>query len=243
MMCARAGGGKFALAVGPAGRNIGAPRRRPRAPSAMSTESRDSTAAGPSLSPARPRWRQWLRVALVGRRPRATLLRAAILAVLTFVVFGFILLPVRIEGPSMLPAFRPGSLHLVNRLAYWRHPPRRGDVVAIRISGREYSGGELLSDLVRLRVNFRRLFRPSVMYLKRVVALPGETIQFNEGRLLINGQPLDEPWRTTPCDWTLPPRQLGPDQYFVVGDNRAMPPEDHTFGAAERARIVGKVVL
>ncbi|MCX8091531.1 MAG: signal peptidase I [Verrucomicrobiae bacterium] len=191
----------------------------------------------------RRRWPEWLRVALIGRRPRVTLLRAAVLAGVAFVVFGFILLPVRIEGPSMLPAFRPGSFHLVNRLAYWWGTPQRGDVVAIRISGREYNGRELLGDLVRLRVNFRRLFRPSVMYLKRVVGLPGETIEFVDGRLLVNGRPLDEPWRRAPCNWTLPPRTLGPDQFFVVGDNRAQRPEDHTFGAAERARIVGKVIL
>lgn len=200
-------------------------------------------ATDPVRSPAKRRWPHWLRVVLIGRRPRVTLLRAAVLALVTLVVFGFVLLPVRIEGPSMLPEFRPGSLHLVNRLAYWRRPPQRGDVVAIRISGREYTGRELLGDLVRLRVNFRRLFRPSVMYLKRVVGLPGETVQFVEGRLLINGRPLEEPWRRAPCDWTLPPRTLGPDQFFVVGDNRSQHPEEHTFGAAERARIVGKVIL
>jgi signal peptidase I len=209
----------------------------------MKPDATNPDAAEAVRRPAWSRWPQWLRVAVLGRRPRVTLLRAALLAVLAFVLFGFILLPVRIEGPSMLPAFKPGSFHLVNRLAYWRHPPQRGDVVAIRISGREYTGGELLGDVLHLRVNFRRLFRPSVMYLKRVVGLPGETVQFVEGRLLVNGRPLDEPWRRAPCDWTLPPRTLGPDQYFVVGDNRAQRPEDHTFGAAERGRIVGKVIL
>lgn len=209
----------------------------------MNPEATGSNATDTGRRPTRNRWPAWLRVALIGRRPKVTLLRAAALAVTTFLLFGFVLLPVRIEGPSMLPEFRPGSFHLVNRLAYWRHPPRRGDVVAIRISGREYTGSELLDDLRRLRLNVRRLFRPSVMYLKRVVGLPGETIEFVDGRLLVNGRVLEEPWRRAPCNWTLPPRTLGPDQYFVVGDNRAQRPEDHTFGAAERARIVGKVIL
>lgn len=209
----------------------------------MTSDAADANVNKPAPGPAPRRWPEWVRVALIGRRPRVTLLRAAALAVLAFLIFGFILLPVRIEGPSMLPEYRPGSFHLVNRLAYWRREPQRGDVVAIRISGREYTGRELWGDLVRLRVNVRRLFRPSVMYLKRVVGLPGETIEFVDGRLLVNGRPLDEPWRRAPCDWTLPPRTLGPDQFFVVGDNRAQRPEDHTFGAAERARIVGKVIL
>ncbi len=185
----------------------------------------------------------WLRIALVGRRPKYTVIRVVVLAVAAFLVFGFLLLPVRIAGPSMLPTYRNGSLNLINRLAYLREPPRRGDVVAIRISNREYSRGELWNDLTHFRLKFARLFRPSVMYLKRVVALPGETVAFAKGRLLVNGKPLAEPYLKTACDWERPPTKLGPDQYFVVGDNREMRMEDHEFGAAERSRIVGKAVL
>jgi len=188
-------------------------------------------------------WPGRLRVLLIGRRPRFTLIRAIVLALIAFVVFGFLLLPVRIDGPSMLPAYRDGSFNLVNRLAYVRHPPQRGDVVAIRISGREYSRGELLDDLVHLRVKFGRLFRPSVMYLKRVVGLPGETVAFSNGQLLVNGKPRNEPYVEFPCNWERPLQKLGPDQFFVVGDNRAMRMIDHTFGAAERSRIVGKTIL
>jgi signal peptidase I len=143
----------------------------------------------------------------------------------------------------MSPAYRNGSFNLVNRLAYLRHPPRRGDVVAIRISGREYSRGELLHDLTHIRVDLGRLFRPSVMYLKRISGLPGETIVFSRGQLLVDGTPLDEPYQKSSCDWERPPQKLGLDQFFVVGDNRAMRMEDHTFGAAERSHIVGKIML
>lgn len=185
----------------------------------------------------------WLRIVLIGRRPRYTAWRIVVLVVVAFGVFGFILLPVRIGGPSMAPTYRSGGVNLINRLAYVRHPPKRGDVVAIRISGREYSRAELWADLGRFQVNFRRLFRPSVMYLKRVVGLPGETIEFVGGQLFVDGRPLPEPYRKFSCDWELPPKILGPNQYFVVGDNRAMRMEDHTFGPADRARIVGRVML
>lgn len=185
----------------------------------------------------------WVRVVLIGRRPRFTLLRIAVLSGMAFIVFGFFLLPVRIGGPSMLPTYRAGGVNLVNRLAYLRGQPARGDVVTIRISGTEYSAREFWRDLLRFQLEFRRLFRPSVMYMKRVVGLPGETIEFSKGRLLVNGQPQPEPYLRFSCYWNRPPQTLGPDQYFVVGDNRAMRMEDHTFGATERARIVGKVVL
>ena len=165
-----------------------------------------------------PTW--WLRTILIGRKPKFTLVRIAVLVVTTFVVFKFILLPpVRINGPSMLPTFRENSIHFVNRLAYVWHEPRRGDVVSIRLAGN------------------------SIMYLKRIVGEPGETIEFSDGRLLVNGRVLDEPYVKSPCRWDMPPQKLGPDEYFVVGDNRVMPIEDHYLGAAARSRIVGKVLL
>lgn len=185
----------------------------------------------------------WLRVILIGRRPRFTALRIAVLIIVAFVVFGFILLPVRIGGPSMLPNYRAGGVNLVNRLAYLRREPSRGDVVTIRISGTEYSPGEFFHDLVRFQVEFSRLFRPSVMYMKRVVGLPGETVEFSRGQLLVDGKPLQEPYLRFSSSWERPPQKLGPNQYFVVGDNRSMRIEDHTFGATERKRIVGKVLL
>jgi signal peptidase I len=161
----------------------------------------------------------------VGRSPRKTLIRAAILAVVCVVIFKWVLLPVRVEGISMTPTYADRSFNFVNRAAYFSHEPRRGDVVGIRLTPPD---GEST---------------PHVMYLKRVIGLPGEAISFVNGRVLVNGQPLDEPYEKGPCDWNADPVTLGPDEYFVVGDNRSMPKEDHTFGKAERSRIVGKALL
>jgi len=58
-----------------------------------------------------------------------------------------------------------------------------------------------------------------------------------------NGQVLDEPYVKSKCRWEMPPRKLGPAEYFVVGDNRAMHIEDHYYGVPARDHIVGKVVL
>ena len=163
-----------------------------------------------------PPW--WIRL-VVGRRPKRTLLRAAVLAVILVVVFRYVLLPVRVQGISMWPTYRDQQWSLVNRLAYVWSEPRRGDVVCVR-----FTAGE------------------RVMLLKRVVALPGETVGFRNGRLHVNGQPVDEPYVRTSCDWEEPERRLGPDEYYVVGDNRSMPREDHLHGIAERWRIVGKLI-
>ena len=164
-----------------------------------------------------PTW--WQRV-LIGRNPKRTLVRIVILVAVSLVLFKFALQPIRIQGGSMLPTYREGGIHLVNRLAYLFHEPGRGDVVAIRLFAGEH-----------------------VMYMKRIIGLPGETVAFHQGRLYINGRALDEPYVKSPCTWEHEPEPVGPDQYYVVGDNRDMPWADHEKGRPTRDRIVGKVLL
>jgi signal peptidase I len=161
----------------------------------------------------------WWKILFVGRNPRFTLARVAMLVVACFVTFKFVLLPIRIEGISMLPTYRNGSVNFINRLAYRHREPQRGDLVSVRLAG------------------------PSVMFMKRIVALPGETISFHDGHAFINSQPLTEPYLRTRCDWSHAPIVCGPTQFYVVGDNRSMPFESHTQGRAERSHIVGKLLL
>jgi signal peptidase I len=167
----------------------------------------------------------WLRVLAIGRRPRATLARIAVLVVVCFVTFKFILLPIQVKGISMEPTYHDRRINCINRLAYWWHEPQRGDVVGIRFSPPE---------------NFSA---PSEMLLKRVIGLPGESVSFHEGHAYINGKLLDEPYVKLPCDWEHEPIQCGPNQFYVVGDNRSMPFELHYKGRAERESILGKVLL
>ena len=162
---------------------------------------------------------RWLRILVIGRNPKVTLVRAVVLAVVCALGYHASLLHIRVDGISMLPTYQDGSKHFVNRIAYLWHEPRRGDVVSIRLAG------------------------VHMMYLKRIIGLPGETVAFDHGHVLIDGEVLDEPYEKLPCDWTLPPEKLGPNEYFVVGDNRSMPAENHTFGKVERDRIIGKAIL
>ena len=162
----------------------------------------------------------WLRTIIIGRNPRRTLIRIGVIVVSCLLLRAFVVLPIRVSGPSMLPTYS-GSVNFVNRLAYLGHEPRRGDVVAIRLAGE------------------------SIMFMKRVIGLPGETVEFSNGRLRINGHYLEEPYVKFTCNWNFIPERskLGDNEYYVVGDNRSMPFPDHTQGAAKRQRIVGKVLL
>ncbi len=161
----------------------------------------------------------WLQRAIIGRNPSFTIARIVILVATCTVVFRFVLLPIRVEGVSMLPTYKNHGIHFINRFAYLSRPPQRGDVVGIRYTGIH------------------------VMLMKRIVGLPGETLAFHAGHLFINGQLVEEPYVKSSCDWEIPPETIGPDEYYVVGDNRSMPEADHTKGRAQLSRVIGKVVL
>lgn len=163
----------------------------------------------------------WLRIALIGRNPKKTLIRACILAVLVYVffkffVFKFVVLPVQIDGNSMFPTYRDHTRNYVNKLAYLHSQPQRGDIVGIRMSGEH------------------------MMLLKRIVGLPGETVAFDNGHLLVDGVAIPEPYLPHPLPAPpIDPVKLGTNQYYVIGDNRMISDR----GWIGRERIVGKLAL
>jgi signal peptidase I len=155
-----------------------------------------------------------LREFVFGARPHRTLCRVLVWCVLTLTFFHHLLVPIQIIGSSMSPTYRNGSLNLVNRLSYTRkHPPHRGDVVALSAEG------ELL--------------------LKRIVALPGEIVAIQDGALVINGRRLSDEFSLTNIPWELDPLILKPDEYFVIGDNRAA----SVFCKVSKRDILGKIIF
>ena len=129
----------------------------------------------------------------------------------------------RVEGDSMAPSFLPGQYVLVDRTAYHLRPPRRGDAVTVQ--------------------------HPSLdekTLLKRIVALPGERVNLSQGKVLINGQPLDGPCQGeegSPEDTLGPEWRLGDDEYFVLGDNPSDSLDSRRLGPVKSRWIVGKVRL
>jgi signal peptidase I len=160
-----------------------------------------------------------------------TFLRLIVWVVLCVVGFKLSVVHIQVDGISMLPTCADQSVHWVNRLTYLLHEPQRGDVVAIRFVPADGA--------------INKLEPPHIMLLKRVIGLPGETVAFKDGRVLIDGEILDEPYEKNGegCNWNCPPVTVGPGQYYVVGDNRSMPPEYHTHGRYDRNLIVGKALL
>jgi len=143
------------------------------------------------------------------------LVRMSLVALLSSLFFGYLCIPLHIEGISMEPNYHDGGFNFCWRLGYLFSPPRRYDVVAVRFAG------------------------DRIMLLKRIVAFEGDQVEFRQGKLLVNGLELEEPYVRNPCDWDLAPRIVQKESIYVIGDNRSMPIENHVFGNAAIRRIVG----
>ncbi len=156
-----------------------------------------------------------LRRILLGRDPAVTLRRAVLVAALTYLVVRHVCMPVRLHGISMEPTLHDGSMHPVNLLRYAFRPPQRGDIVVISMAG------------------------DHAFYLKRVLGLPGDTVAFRNGRLYVNRIETAEPYVAELGDWNMPDLLVPTNEYFVAGDNRSVPFEEHVLGTVSRQKIVG----
>lgn len=156
-----------------------------------------------------------LRRFLFPRLERRFFIRLALVAASAYLVFGWLLIPTRIQGVSMEPSWHDGSVTLCWRWRFLFREPRVGDVVTVRLTG------------------------ASVMYLKRVVAVAGETVEFRHGVLYVDGRERPDPHASRPCDWELPPRTVEPGNVYVIGDNRSVPMAVHVFGQTSVSRIAG----
>jgi signal peptidase I len=141
------------------------------------------------------------------RHPGLDWLFIAVAAVgVAFVVRLVVVQQFDVEGESMLGTLHSGDRVMVNKLSYVAHDPRHGDVVVLKD--------------IKARVEVRDL-------IKRVVALPGETIEYRDCQLLIDGRTVDEPYLDPAvvgpdgCGVSQAPVEVEPDHVFVMGDNRS----------------------
>lgn len=151
-------------------------------------------------------------------------------AILTAMILRlFVISFARIHGRSMLPTLHDRDIALVWRLPYCFRPPRRGEIVICHYPGRKMKRLPLLPQA----------------FVKRVIGLPGDTVEWAEGELLLNGTPLAEPYLDPArCRFprTRPPRILGRDEYYVLGDNRDSSNDSRSVGPLRRRAIRGRVV-
>ncbi len=148
--------------------------------------------------------------------------------IIVFLIRTYIAQPFIVDGDSMAPNFHTGHYLIIDELSYHFHAPNRFDVVVLRYP-----------------LDTKRFF------IKRIVGMPGDTIQIKDGHVVIintehpKGYVVSEPYESQA---TFPVGQynnvtLGPDQYFALGDNRAGSSDSRTWGILPRKDIVGHVAL
>ena len=123
----------------------------------------------------------------------------------------------RVEGQSMEPNLHPNQRLIIEKVSYRFGIPERGDVVVLKLPGR---GSEPL--------------------IKRVVGLPGETIEIRGGYVYIDGERLQEPYLQVRTRGNTSPREVCDGCVFVLGDNRNASNDSRFFGAVPVDQIVGR---
>ncbi|HEX3541469.1 MAG TPA: signal peptidase I [Acidimicrobiales bacterium] len=174
----------------------------------------------------------------------AVIVLAGAVAVLinTFVAQAFY-----IPSASMVPQLRVNDRVVVSKLAYHLHAPRRGDVVVFSAPASEQQlSTDAANPFTRL---LRRLGRAlgvsgsKTELIKRVVALPGETVAGRDGQVYVNGERLVEPYLvpgTVTSDFG--PVDVPPGRVWVMGDNRTNSSDSRVFGPIPVSTIVGRAV-
>jgi signal peptidase I len=160
-----------------------------------------------------------------------SLLRDIIFAgLIAILIVVFVIQPVRVEGQSMMPKLHDQDRIFVNKFIYplreWigeKEPIKRGDIVVLLYPE-----------------------DPSKSYIKRVVGLPGERVEIEDGKLFINGTQIDESYLDPgylSTDSTNGPVEVKAHHYFVMGDNRRNSSDSRYWGLVPEKYIYGQAVF
>ena len=126
---------------------------------------------------------------------------------------------------SMEPTVQINDRLVVEKISYLLHPPQRGDIIVFQAPEKALIiSGSTTPDA----------------YLKRVIGLPGETVEIRGGQVFINGQPLQESYIKAPPDYVWGPSVVPANQYLVLGDNRNGSLDGHVWGFLPEESIIGK---
>lgn len=140
------------------------------------------------------------------------------------VIYLFLVQPHKVIGASMDTTFHDGEYILTDKISYRLHTPERGDVIV-----------------------FKAPRNPDFDYIKRIIAVPGDTVSIKDGYVYVNQQQLSENYIKS--ETVLLPGQflkesqelkLSDDEYFVLGDNRSHSSDSRQWGTVLRKDIIGK---
>lgn len=143
---------------------------------------------------------------------------------IAFVVNNYVIVNATVPTGSMEPAIRPKDRIMANRWSYFKKSPQRGDIVVFPFPD-----------------------EPEVLYVKRIIGLPGETVAIYDGKVFINDSELilSEPYLNEPMRGTFGPYEIPQGSYFMLGDNRNYSKDSRDWNTSfvKEEDIIGKVFL
>jgi len=170
---------------------------------------------------------------------------------IAFLVKTFVAQAFFIPSGSMIPQLNIGDRVVVSKLSYDLHDPNRGDIIVFdappnapgALQQDKGSGG--VGGFVHDVFEAIGVLQPSTEeYIKRVIALPGETVEGRNGKVYINGQELMEPYLAPSVITSdFPPVAVPKDSLWVMGDNRSNSSDSRVFGTIKQDTVVGRAIL
>ncbi|MFH1452744.1 MAG: signal peptidase I [Armatimonadota bacterium] len=139
------------------------------------------------------------------------------------IIIQFIVQPFYIPSESMYPTLKKWDFILVNKFIYRFSDPQKGDIVVFYPPPSAHAGDK--------------------EYIKRIVALPGDTVQVKDGYLYLNGKKQNEVFVKNLADYELEKLTIPRNKYFVLGDNRSNSGDSHVWGYLPQKNIVGKAFI
>lgn len=146
---------------------------------------------------------------------------------IALVVRIFIAEPRYIPSPSMMPTLAVGDRLLIEKVSYHLQPPSRGDIVVFEPPPQLQDYG----------------YSANQAFIKRVIGLPGDTVQVSEGKVFINGQALIERYILEAPEYEMPPVRVPTGSLFMMGDNRNDSNDSHVWGFLPIQNAIGRAAF
>jgi signal peptidase I len=176
----------------------------------------ESTVSNQTKEQANARSKIW-------QQTRENLQIIAIALALALFIRAFVAEPRFIPSDSMLPTLEVGDRLVVEKISYRFRPPATGEIV-------------VFDPPQQLQIQG---YAKDQAFIKRVIGTPGQTVQIEDGKVYLNGNPLKEDYITEPPAYRMEPVRVPEDQLFVMGDNRNNSNDSHVWGFLPKENVIG----
>lgn len=135
-----------------------------------------------------------------------------------------------IPSKSMLPTLKVGDRLAIEKISYYFRKPKRGDIIVFTPP----------DNAIRCNPTQHQTLPIKDAYIKRVIGIPGDTVEVRDNRVFVNGQPLEEDYINSLPQYRFPPVKVPEARYLVLGDNRNESCDSHVWGFVVEDNIIGR---